>query len=276
VTITGANFASDNLAWRDAFIRLQARGRIVFSAAIDGAVYAKHGTTFPTRLTVIDKLPADDPAVFPAAPGVASNAATLLGWLDDHLPTRLAVDPSLTVPAVAAYVPRSVRGYINRTAKAVPAAVPMAEPEGLPLSYETQDGLAGEDGRLSDGIYEEYLLQAIRIAGSQAHPTRLVQSAAMASVAPPRPSYRPHLPVNIHELLSDAQLETVIYAGEAHADHLAGSWTVDATFDVVTAAREDATNAARFRRGFMIGDGTGVGKGRQSAAIILDNWLQGC
>lgn len=275
VTITGANFAPDNLARRDAFIRLQERGRIVFSAAIDGAVYAKHGTTFPTRLTVIDKLPADDPAVFPAAPGVASNAATLLGWLDDHLPTRLAVDPSLTVPAVAASAPRSVRGYINRTAKAVPAAVPMTEPEGLPLAYETQDGPAGEGGRLSDGIYEEYGLQAIRIAGSQAHPTRLVQSAAMASVAPPRPSYRPHLPVNIHELLSDAQLETVIYAGEAHADHLAGSWTVDATFDVVTAAREDATNAARFRRGFMIGDGTGVGKGRQSAAIILDNWLQG-
>ena len=275
VTITGANFTSDNLAWRDAFIRLQERGRIVFSAAIDGAVYAKHGTTFPTRLTVIDKLPADDPAVFPAAPGVASDAATLLGWLDDHLPTRLAVDPSLTVPTVAASTPRSVRGYINRTAKAVPAAVPMAEPEGLPLAYETQDGLAGEGGRLSDGIYEEYGLQAIRIAGSQAHPTRLVQSAAMASVAPPRPSYRPHLPVNIHELLSDAQLETVIYAGEAHSDHLAGSWTVDATFDVVTAARQDATNAARFRRGFMIGDGTGVGKGRQSAAIILDNWLQG-
>ena len=275
VTITGASFAPDNLAWRDAFIRLQERGRIVFSAAIDGAVYAKHGTTFPTRLTVIDKRPADDPAVFPAVPGVASDAATLLGGLDDHLPTRLAVDPSFTVPTVAASAPRSVRGYINRTAKAVPAAVPMTEPEGLPLAYETQDSLAGEGGRLSDGIYEEYGLQAIRIAGSQAHPTRLVQSAAMASVAPPRPSYRPHLPVNIHELLSDAQLETIIYAGEAHSDHLAGSWTVDATFDVVTAAREDATNAARFRRGFMIGDGTGVGKGRQSAAIILDNWLQG-
>ncbi|WLB84513.1 strawberry notch family protein [Bradyrhizobium elkanii] len=275
VTITGASFAPNNLAWRDAFIRLQERGRIVFSAAIDGAVYAKHGTTFPTRLTVIDKRPADNLAVFPAAPGVASDAATLLRWLDDHLPTRLAVDPSLTVPTVAASTPRSVRGYINRTAKAVPAAVPMAEPEGLPLSYETPDELTGEGGRLSDGIYEEYGLQAIRIAGSQAHPTRLVQSAAMASVAPPKPSYRPHLPVNIHELLSDAQLETVIYAGEAHSDHLAGSWTVDATFDVVTAAREDATNAARFRRGFMIGDGTGVGKGRQSAAIILDNWLQG-
>lgn len=52
-----------------------------------------------------------------------------------------SIDPSLTVPTVAASAPRSVRGYINRAAKAVPAAVPMAEPEGLPLAYETQDGL---------------------------------------------------------------------------------------------------------------------------------------
>ncbi|HBR46821.1 MAG TPA: hypothetical protein DEA80_18200, partial [Afipia sp.] len=31
----------------------------------------------------------------------------------------------------------------------------------------------------------------------------------------------------------------------------------------------------RFRRGFFIGDGTGVGKGRESASIVLDNWMQG-
>jgi len=275
VTITSANFAPDNPAWKDAFVRLQERGCVVFSVAIDGSVYAKHGTTFPTRLTVIDKRPADDPALFPVAPGVAPDAATLLGWLGDHLPERLAIDPSVMVPAIAPSAPRSVRGYINRAARVAPTTAPMAAPEGIPLAYETLDWLIGEGGRLSDGIYEEYGLQAIRIAGSQAHPTRLVQSAAMASVAPPRPSYRPHLPVNIHELLSDAQLETVIYAGEAHSDHLAGSWTVDTTFDVVTAAREDAKDAVRFRRGFMIGDGTGVGKGRQSAAIILDNWMQG-
>ena len=97
----------------------------------------------------------------------------------------------------------------------------------------------------------------------------------MASVAPPKPSYRPHLPANILSLLSDAQLETLIYAGEAHADHLAGAWTVDETHDVVTAAAEEATGAVRFRRGFMIGDGTGVGKGREAAGIILDNWMQG-
>jgi hypothetical protein len=28
----------------------------------------------------------------------------------------------------------------------------------------------------------------------------------------------------------------VIYAGEAHGDLLAGSWTVDETFDIVSAA----------------------------------------
>ncbi|TDR30439.1 strawberry notch family protein [Aquamicrobium defluvii] len=274
VAITGANFAPDAPAWTSAYTRLQERGRVVFSTAIDGSVYAKHGTTYPTRLTVIDKLPADDPAAFPAAPGVAPDVATLLGWLAEHLPTRLPVDPAVAVPPAAPAAARSVRGYLTRAAKAAPAPA-MAEPEGAPLDYETVDWSPAEGGRISDAIYEEYGLQAIRIRGSQAHPTMLVQSAAMASVAPPKPDYRPHLPGAIHALLSDAQLETVIYAGEAHADYLAGSWTVDETFDLVSAAREDAKNAVRFRRGFFIGDGTGVGKGRQSAAIILDNWLQG-
>jgi hypothetical protein len=120
-------------------------------------------------------------------------------------------------------------------------------------------------------------LQTIRIPGSQAHPTKLVQSVAMASVAPPKPSYRPHLQPGIisRGLLSDAQLESVIYAGEAHAGHLAGSWTVDETFDIVSAAPDDAENAVRFRRGWFLGDGTGAGKGRQVAGILLDNWLKG-
>ncbi len=280
VTITGANFGPEAPAWTAAFARLQERGRIVFSAGIDGAVYAKHGTTFATRLTVIDKLPADDPTDFPASPGTARDAATLIEWIGAYLPPRLPIDPSVIVPAAGPAAARSVSGYLNRADRTAPAA-PMAEPEGVALDYEIVDALAeteagaDDDSRISDAIYEEYGLQAIRISGSQAHPTKLVQSAAMASVAPPKPSYRPQLPENIRELLSDAQLETLVYAGEAHSNYLAGAWTVDETFDLVSAARDDAEKAVRFRRGFFIGDGTGVGKGRQSAAIILDNWLQG-
>ncbi|MDG4576595.1 MAG: strawberry notch family protein [Defluviicoccus sp.] len=274
VGITGANVGPDMPDWRDAFARLQERGRVVFSAAIAGAVYAKHGTTFPTRMTVIDKLRADDPTMFPVSPGMAPDVATLLDWIEAHVPPRLPV----TLPAVAAPIsaaPKTVRGYLARTAMARPTASVATDPEGAPLAYDIVDWTPPEGAHLTEAIYEEYGLQSIRIPGSQAHPTKLVQSAAMASVAPPKPSYRPMLPENIRALLSDAQLETVIYAGEAHSDHLAGSWTVDTTWDCVSAAPVDVANAIRFRRGFMLGDGTGAGKGRQSAGIILDNWLQG-
>ncbi|MBL4929502.1 strawberry notch family protein [Fuscibacter oryzae] len=273
VTITGAGFGPDMPAWRDAYVGLQARARVVFSAAIDGSVYARHGTTFPTRLTVIDKIPADDPTRFPASPGIAPDVATLLGWIADRVPPRPTVElpkpPSPTSPA------RSVRGYLARANAAPAVRKPVSSPTAVELVYETIDAARSDAARLSDAIYEEYGLQSVRIPGAVPHPTKLVQSAAMASVAPPHPTYRPLLPADICQRLSDAQLETVIYAGEAHSDHLAGSWTMDKTFDTVSAAAEAASGAVRFRRGFMLGDGTGAGKGRQSAGIILNNWLRG-
>lgn len=273
VTITGAGFGPDMPAWRGAFFGLQERGQVVFSAAIDGSVYARHGTTFPTRLTVIDKIPVDDSTCFPVPLGIARDVATLLGWIAEHVPPRATFElpkpPSPTSPA------RSIRGYLARANAAPAIRKPTASPVAVEIAYETIDAVPSDAARLSDAIYEEYGLQSIRIPGTVPHPTKLVQSAAMASVAPPRPTYRPMLPADICERLSDAQLETVIYAGEAHSDHLAGSWTVDETFDTVSAAAESASGSVRFRRGFMLGDGTGAGKGRQSAGIILDNWLRG-
>ncbi len=275
VTITGANFGPEQPAWRDTFVRLQERGRVVFTAAIHGSVYAKHGTSIETRLTVIDKLPAEDPAAFPLSAGLAPDGATLLAWIEAQIPPRLPVTLPDIAPPVSGSAPRTVRGYLARTATEHPAARSTMDPQGVELAYDTMDWTPPEGAHLTDAIYEEYGLQSIRITSSQAHPTKLVQSAAMASVAPPKPAYRPMLPANITDLLSDAQLETVIYAGEAHSDFLTGSWTVDATCDLVQAAKPDAENAMRFRRGFMLGDGTGAGKGRQSAGIILDNWLRG-
>jgi hypothetical protein len=45
------------------------RGRIY------GRVYARHGTNTAARLTVIDRVPANDAAAFPASPGMASDTA---------------------------------------------------------------------------------------------------------------------------------------------------------------------------------------------------------
>ena len=276
VAITEANCAPDNPAWTDAFARLQERGRIVFSAAIDGRVYAKQGTTIDTRLTVIDRVPADDPTVFPVSPGVAPDTATLLGWVLDLVPPRAPssnAPPPVTPIAMQAMAAKPAR----QRAAPILAPVPTLVPDAVELAYETLDWTPAEAGRLTDAIYEPYALQSIRIPGAKPHPTPLVQSAAMASVAPPRPSYRPMLPARLiaDGILSDAQLVSVILAGEAHSGHLAGSWNVDPTWDIVKAAADEADDAVRFRRGWFLGDGTGAGKGRQVAGIILDNWLKG-
>jgi predicted RNA methylase len=88
VAITGANVAPDNPAWTDSFKRLQEQSRIVFSAAIDGGVYAKHGTTVDTRLTVIDRGPTEDVASLPASVGIARDLPTLLDWVTRYVPAR--------------------------------------------------------------------------------------------------------------------------------------------------------------------------------------------
>ena len=79
VAITGHNVGPDQPAWREAFVRLQEKGRVVFTATISGKAYVRHGTSMETRLTVIDRVPADTGAPFrphPASPPMPPNCST--------------------------------------------------------------------------------------------------------------------------------------------------------------------------------------------------------
>lgn len=302
VAITGSGLSPDNPKWRNAFTGLQEQGTVVFSAAIEGKVYARHGTTTETRLTVIDKIAAADPAKLVASRGTAPDLPTLLAWITG-LPPR---SPS-TAPTSIGALTNGILGQVQAKMAARkaagtmrPAAVDAAAPrrslarrpsrpaasrpanriagdDVVELSYDLRDAVPKDDAGATDGVYEPYQFQAIHIPGARPHPDKLVESVAMASVAPPKPTYRPHLPKHVitDGNLSDAQVESVIYAGEAHSGHLAGRWSIDETRDNVTAAAEDSPEAVRFRRGWFLGDGTGAGKGRQAAGIILDNWLKG-
>ncbi|HEX3411527.1 MAG TPA: bifunctional class I SAM-dependent methyltransferase/DEAD/DEAH box helicase [Stellaceae bacterium] len=284
VAITGRNVGPDQPAWRDGFVELQEKGRVVFSATLAGQAYVRHGTTIETRLTVIDRIPADDPRSFPSSPAMAADAAELLDRVCRLVPPRAPVAAAAPLPAPAVFPSRAPIVARPRAPRLNLVKRPPPLPEVVELAYETCEWTPGAS-RLTASLYEGYALQAIHFPGAQPHPTRLVQSAAMAAVAPPRPGYRPHLPPRLLTggILSDAQCESIVYAGEAHAGHLAGSYTVDDTYDTVSAApapgsgpgQATAANGVRFRRGWFLGDGTGAGKGRQVAGVILDNWLKG-
>jgi predicted RNA methylase len=177
-------------------------------------------------------------------PKPSGNAPGGSPAIPDNLPERRPAEPA------------PVSGGVEPTGSVgtpVGGPAPSIGGEIAGVSYEST-GLTESVSEEESSVYEEYRPQ-VAIPGARKHPSPLAESAAMASVGYPQPDYKPKLPENVIKegLLSGAQLETTILAGQAHQGEL----------------------ATGERRGFFIGDGTGVGKGREIASIIWDNWNQG-
>lgn len=240
---------------------------------IPGQIYRKLGTSVDTQLMVFDKVQEDIQILH----AVVDDLDAARQIIDDIAATRPAAPIQTREPAR----PASRQGGSPVVRTRPVAAAPVAGPgthAAIPLAF-TSLASPRENTPISD-IYARYRPQRIEIAGAQEHPTPLVESIAMASVAPPIPSPDAagglRLPGRLVEegTLSEAQLETIIMANDAHARDLPGRFTIDE--DQTRMTRGDDDPAARaYRLGYFLGDGTGCGKGRECAGLILAGWLAG-
>lgn len=142
VAITGASFAPDAPAWAETFDRLTESAHLVFTGAVSGAAFAKHGTTFETRISVFDKCRGCEVGGVtadlrqPTSPVVAH----LLARITAEVPPRLELDQAATAsqsrfPLFSGNSAPSTRkaiGISRATSAAQPAqAIALIEAEDL-------------------------------------------------------------------------------------------------------------------------------------------------
>jgi len=227
--------------------------------------YLKHGTSIAVRMFVIDKLPGKAPPAVIQRSSVAELLDALT--ITERAPSRDDLPAALPKRATGISMFRAIK-----SSRPAPRSyhAPVRN-DVLPVDYarlETPAPLLDQTG-----VYLPYRPSRIVFDKAGEHPTALVESVAMGSIPAPIPGYVPRLPERTvtERLLSASQLETVVYAGHAWSQTIPGRFKPNKEGVGLTLADDGDA----YRKGFFLGDGTGAGKGRQIAACILDNWLQG-
>lgn len=228
--------------------------------------YAKHGTSIALRLVVFDKIADPHPAIEVEASAIDAIIDPIVA-----LPSR-ASDPLPPLPAEPRRKLSLFRRAASVPARPKPAPLPAAPSStAQPIQVEPLNEPAPAAEQV--GIYLPWRASQMRLPGAAEHPTPLVESIAMGSIAAPKPQHAPILPAHLVSdgILSAAQLETLVYAGAAFEQHLPGLFI---SIDEGTGLKP-AQDGAIYAQGYFLGDGTGAGKGRQVAGVILDQWLRG-
>jgi hypothetical protein len=314
VAIVGEGMALDAPTYKPWWDKIREKYDVRANIHVDGREYMKYGTTFSNRILIIDKVAPTGESIVGGEVKTIEELIPMLDEVRQTRPKtnerdvssnppasdqQGGVDPSLEGETDSSDVPgtpdpdarppssnsggRGGRGGRsstggkrggrtgNRNGNTEPSNDPGTNPdESVDGSSESDTG--GNDGvdttglELESGeadavnideaeVFTVYKPRKLRIKGSQPHPSELVESSSMATVDPPNLRIVPNLPQASIETgqLSDAQLETIAYAAQAHEEIF-----------------EDGN-----RQGYFIGDGTGVGKGREIAGIVLHNWREG-
>lgn len=301
----GASMNGSAAGWWD---KILAEHNVRANLLIPGKEYGKYGTTYDVRLVVIDKTgptPGTNALekranVVQTPIGSLEEAFNAIRPIANDRPASSGNAPGSGTgsveprpgggrkpsPTGSGSAPSGPRPSGRRPGKSAPGGVPEplaprepVAPAGEPAAGSVPDsGGAAEAGEprksvthqapavelganvaadapreVGGGTFVTY--QPAKLKGGAPHPAPIIQTASLAATEPPDISYYPKFDPAIVEdgRISNVQLEAVCYAGQRHEKILPNGQ----------------------RAGIFIGDGTGVGKGREIAAIIADNWAQG-
>lgn len=241
VAITGCGMGLDRPRMGQFWQRIAQHYRIRLNVSLPAPTFAKFGTAWATQLIVVDKTGPTPGATWDQqVENIRHGSATLLEILTLFQEGKLfpeAAEQSLTTTA-----PITTNPSLTINAPTT---------EVLPNPSETTN-TQDEDVDNPDA-FVSYV--SARLTGGIDHPAPLVETAAMAAVIPPPITYRPYLDPQlvIAGALSNIQLERICYAGQRHSQRLPSG----------------------ARAAYLLGDGTGFGKGRCLAGMIIDNHNQG-
>lgn len=240
VAITGEGMAITRQKMDSFWQELAKRYTIRMNVSLPPSTFFKSGTNWSTQLIVIDKTgPTPGATWADQVKHIRHGEATLIEVLTLAKENQLFIEPAIETALIESESPTPiVTGSVTGSNQSI------LKPAGEAIVENTTD---------KDNGFVPYI--PARLTGGRDHPAALVETASMAAVTSPPITYRPHLDPDliISGALSNAQLERICYAGQRHSQRLPSG----------------------ARPAYVIGDGTGFGKGRCLAGIILDNHNKG-